>query len=64
MLLSVSLLNFIRKNINFKTEVTNDNLEKISTYSNYTYLFIIFSSLIIFKREMTLKKRVSVARHE
>ena len=43
---NVSLLNFIRKNINFKTEVTNDNLEKISTYSNYTYLFIIFSSLI------------------
>ena len=43
---NVSLLNFIRKNINFKIEVTNDNLDKISTYSNYTYLFIIFSSLI------------------
>ena len=27
-------------------------------------LLVIFSSFIIFKREMTLKKRVSVARHE
>ena len=27
-------------------------------------LFVIFSSFIIFKREMTLKKRVSVTRHE
>jgi len=43
---NISLLNFIRKNINFKTEVNNDNLGKISTYSNFTYLFMIFSSLI------------------
>jgi drug/metabolite transporter (DMT)-like permease len=27
-------------------------------------LLVIFSSFIIFRREMTLKKRVSVARHE
>ena len=27
-------------------------------------LLVIFSSFIIFKRELTLKKRVSVARHE
>ena len=27
-------------------------------------LLVVFSSFIIFKREMTLKKRVSVARHE
>jgi drug/metabolite transporter (DMT)-like permease len=27
-------------------------------------LLVIFSSFIIFKREMTLKKHVSVARHE
>jgi drug/metabolite transporter (DMT)-like permease len=27
-------------------------------------VLVIFSSFIIFKREMTLKKRVSVARHE
>jgi drug/metabolite transporter (DMT)-like permease len=27
-------------------------------------LLVIFSSFIIFKREMSLKKRVSVARHE
>ena len=27
-------------------------------------LLVIFSSFIIFKREITLKKRVSVARHE
>ncbi|MDC1490956.1 DMT family transporter, partial [Pelagibacteraceae bacterium] len=27
-------------------------------------LLVIFSSFIIFKREMTLKKRVSVTRHE
>ena len=43
---NVSILNFIRKNINFKTEATNDNLGRISTYSNFTYLFLIFSSLI------------------
>ena len=27
-------------------------------------LLVVFSSFVIFKREMTLKKRVSVARHE
>ena len=43
---NVSLLNFIRKNISFKNDITDEHLGKISTYSNYTYLFIIFSSLI------------------
>ena len=41
-----SLLFFIRNKINFENLERNQSLKKISSYSNYTYLFIIFSSLI------------------
>ena len=41
-----SLLFFIRNKINFENLESNKSLKKISSYSNYTYLFIIFSSLI------------------
>jgi len=41
-----SLLFFIRNKINFENFEENQSLKKISSYSNYTYLFIIFSSLI------------------
>ncbi len=41
-----SLLFFVRNKINFENLEKIQNLKKISSYSNYTYLFIIFSSLI------------------
>ena len=43
---NVSLLSFIRKNIKFNELYSESSLNKITTYSNFTYLFILFSSLI------------------
>lgn len=43
---NVSLLSFIRKNIKFNELYSDSSLNKITTYSNFTYLFILFSSLI------------------
>lgn len=41
-----SILIFVRRTINFEKLDNFENLNTISTYSNYTYLYIIFSSVI------------------
>ena len=41
-----SILIFIRRKIKFEKLENIEKLNKISTYSNYTYLYIIFSSVI------------------